>query len=233
MRRLLKPLVFLLCLVPLAGLVFIVLTGRTSANPAEDIQLTTGIWAFRFLLGSLAITPIRRLTGWNAVIRYRRDAGVVRVFLCGRSSDQLPVVRPAGDGRGGGRPRRCRYRQTALYYRGYDGIPVDDPSRVDVHERIDQATGPAVAAAAPARVRQRWSSGAAFRLESESRGGRAGLLRRVSRRIPGTQAGLVVAAADWGDAARRILAVTALGSLSVFGGRPPGQNAAAPARPPR
>ncbi len=80
MRRLLKPLVFLLCLVPLAGLVFIVLTGRTSANPAEDIQLTTGIWAFRFLLAGLAITPIRRLTGWNAVIKYRRMLGLFAFF---------------------------------------------------------------------------------------------------------------------------------------------------------
>ena len=50
MRRLAKPLVFLLALVPLAALIFMVLTGRTSANPAEDILLTTGLWALRFLL---------------------------------------------------------------------------------------------------------------------------------------------------------------------------------------
>jgi sulfoxide reductase heme-binding subunit YedZ len=80
MRRLAKPVVFVLALVPLAGLIFIVLTGRTSANPAEDIQLTTGIWAFRFLLATLAITPIRRLTGWNVLIQYRRMLGLFAFF---------------------------------------------------------------------------------------------------------------------------------------------------------
>src|SRR5688572_795228 len=80
MRRLAKPIVFLLALVPLAGLVFLVLTGRTSANPAEDIILTTGIWALRFLLLTLAITPLRRLTGWNVLIQYRRMLGLFAFF---------------------------------------------------------------------------------------------------------------------------------------------------------
>lgn len=80
MKKLAKPIVFILCLTPLAGLIFIVVTGRTSANPAEDIILTTGIWALRFLLISLAITPLRRLTGWNAVIRYRRMFGLFAFF---------------------------------------------------------------------------------------------------------------------------------------------------------
>ena len=61
-------------------LVFNVLTGRTSANPAEDIILTTGIWAFRLLLATLAVTPIRRLTGWNRVIQYRRMLGLFAFF---------------------------------------------------------------------------------------------------------------------------------------------------------
>src|SRR5215203_2646218 len=80
MRKLAKPSIFVLCLVPLAGLIFIVLTGRTSANPAEDILLTTGIWTLRFLLVTLAITPIRRLTGWNAIIKYRRMFGLFAFF---------------------------------------------------------------------------------------------------------------------------------------------------------
>jgi sulfoxide reductase heme-binding subunit YedZ len=79
-RNLTKPAVFLLSLTPLAGLIFIVLTGRTSANPAEDILLTTGIWALRFLLLTLAITPIRRLTGWNVLIQYRRMLGLFAFF---------------------------------------------------------------------------------------------------------------------------------------------------------
>jgi methionine sulfoxide reductase heme-binding subunit len=80
MRKLAKPLLFVLALVPLAGLIFIVLTGRTSANPAEDILLTTGIWALRFLLATLAITPVRRLTGWNPLIQYRRMLGLFAFF---------------------------------------------------------------------------------------------------------------------------------------------------------
>ena len=80
MHRLIKPLVFILALVPLAALVFFVLTGRTSANPAEDILLTTGIWALRFLLATLTITPLRRLTGWNRLIQYRRMLGLFAFF---------------------------------------------------------------------------------------------------------------------------------------------------------
>ena len=80
MRKFAKPLLFFLALVPLAGLIFIVLTGRTSANPAEDILLTTGIWALRFLLATLAITPLRRLTGWNTLIQYRRMLGLFAFF---------------------------------------------------------------------------------------------------------------------------------------------------------
>ena len=80
MRKLAKPFIFVLALVPLAWLIFIVLTGRTSANPAEDILLTTGIWALRFLLATLTITPLRRLTGWNVLIQYRRMLGLFAFF---------------------------------------------------------------------------------------------------------------------------------------------------------
>ena len=80
LRRLAKPIVFTLALVPLAALIFFVLTGRTSANPAEDILLTTGIWALRFLLVTLAVTPLRRLTGWNVLIQYRRMLGLFAFF---------------------------------------------------------------------------------------------------------------------------------------------------------
>jgi sulfoxide reductase heme-binding subunit YedZ len=80
MRKSAKPLFFLLALVPLAWLILAVLTGRTSANPAEDIILTTGGWALKFLLLSLAVTPLRRLTGWNAIIQYRRMLGLFAFF---------------------------------------------------------------------------------------------------------------------------------------------------------
>jgi sulfoxide reductase heme-binding subunit YedZ len=79
-RKLTKAVLFLASLIPLAYLIFAVLTGRTSANPAEDIILTTGIWALRFLLLSLAVTPVRRVTGWNALIQYRRMLGLFAFF---------------------------------------------------------------------------------------------------------------------------------------------------------
>lgn len=80
MRTVLKPLVFGFALVPLAWLAFTLWTGRTSPNPAEDIILTTGIWALRFLLITLAITPVRRLTGLNVMIQYRRMLGLFAFF---------------------------------------------------------------------------------------------------------------------------------------------------------
>jgi len=75
-----KPFVFLAALAPFVWLCFRALTGRLSVNPIEDITLTTGIWALRFLLVSLAITPIRRLTGWQRVIQYRRMLGLFAFF---------------------------------------------------------------------------------------------------------------------------------------------------------
>lgn len=80
MQPLAKPLAFLLALAPFAWLLFRGFTGRLTANPVEDITLTTGIWALRFLLISLAVTPLRRLTGWNRLIQYRRMLGLFAFF---------------------------------------------------------------------------------------------------------------------------------------------------------
>jgi methionine sulfoxide reductase heme-binding subunit len=75
-----KPLVFVLALSPFLWLSFRALTGRLSVNPIEDITLTTGIWALRWLLVTLAITPVRRLTGWNRLIQFRRMLGLFAFF---------------------------------------------------------------------------------------------------------------------------------------------------------
>ena len=80
MRTLLRSLVFGLAFVPLGWLAFRVWTGRTGPNPAEDIILTAGIWALRFLLITLAVTPVRRLTGLHVVIQYRRMLGLFAFF---------------------------------------------------------------------------------------------------------------------------------------------------------
>lgn len=78
--RLLKPLVFLLALGPLAYLVYGALAGTLGANPIDFITDETGTWTLRFLVLTLLITPLRRVTGWNTVIRYRRMLGLFAFF---------------------------------------------------------------------------------------------------------------------------------------------------------
>ena len=76
----LKPAAFLAGLGPLAWIVWAGLTGNLSANPLSDITNETGIWALRFLALSLAITPARRLFGWQPIIRFRRMTGLYAFF---------------------------------------------------------------------------------------------------------------------------------------------------------
>jgi methionine sulfoxide reductase heme-binding subunit len=78
--RFAKPAVLILCALPFVWLVFRTLTGRLGINPVEDLTLTTGIWALRFLVLTLLVTPIRRLTGWNRIIQYRRMLGLCAFF---------------------------------------------------------------------------------------------------------------------------------------------------------
>ena len=72
--------VFALSLLPFLWLLFRAATDRLTANPIEDITLTTGVWALRFLLLTLAITPLRRISGWNGIIQYRRMIGLFAFF---------------------------------------------------------------------------------------------------------------------------------------------------------
>jgi sulfoxide reductase heme-binding subunit YedZ len=71
---------FLTCTLPAALLLRATATGNLGANPLETIRDTTGIWTLRFLFVTLAITPIRRLTGWHKVIRARRMLGLFAFF---------------------------------------------------------------------------------------------------------------------------------------------------------
>jgi sulfoxide reductase heme-binding subunit YedZ len=80
MRRVAKVLLFVGALVPLMLLVRGMLTGDLGVNPAETIQLQTGRWALRFLLITLAVTPVRRIFHWNVVIQYRRMLGLFAFF---------------------------------------------------------------------------------------------------------------------------------------------------------
>jgi methionine sulfoxide reductase heme-binding subunit len=75
-----KPVVFLGCLVPLMLLGWKAYSGALGANPIEVITHATGDWTIRFLLITLSITPIRKLTGWLWLIRYRRMFGLFAFF---------------------------------------------------------------------------------------------------------------------------------------------------------
>ena len=75
-----KPMLFMACLVPFALLVKGVLDGDLGANPLERVTDVTGQWGLRFLLLTLAVTPLRRLTGWNRLLRFRRMLGLFVFF---------------------------------------------------------------------------------------------------------------------------------------------------------
>jgi methionine sulfoxide reductase heme-binding subunit len=80
MIRRFKPVVFLACLIPLALLAWKAYSQALGANPIEVITHATGDWTLRFLLITLSVTPIRKLTGQLWLIRYRRMFGSFAFF---------------------------------------------------------------------------------------------------------------------------------------------------------
>ena len=79
-RPWLKVGVFGACLSPLVVLAWQALTHNLGANPIDEITDQTGIWTLRLLLITLAVTPVRRLTGWNRLIQLRRMLGLLAFF---------------------------------------------------------------------------------------------------------------------------------------------------------
>ncbi len=75
-RRWVKGLVFAAALAPALRLGVNALQGALGANPIETVTHQTGLWALRFLLLALAVTPLRRLLGWSALAPYRRTFGL-------------------------------------------------------------------------------------------------------------------------------------------------------------
>jgi sulfoxide reductase heme-binding subunit YedZ len=78
--RWLKPLVFLSCLVPLARLAWKGYAGSLGANPIEVITHSTGDWTLIFLLVTLSVTPLRKVTEQLWLIRFRRMFGLFSFF---------------------------------------------------------------------------------------------------------------------------------------------------------
>ena len=76
----LKSLLFVVALIPLAQLAYGYYTDNLTANPIEYITRFTGSWSLLILLTSLGVTPLRRLSGWNELIKLRRMLGLFAFF---------------------------------------------------------------------------------------------------------------------------------------------------------
>ena len=76
----LKRLVFIISLLPLSWLIYALLTDQLGANPIEAVTRDTGVWALRFIMVTLLISPLRKLTGINHFIRFRRMLGLFAFF---------------------------------------------------------------------------------------------------------------------------------------------------------
>lgn len=75
-----KPVAWVLCLAPLFWLGWLAVSGGLGANPIEFINRYLGDWALRILLVSLAVTPLRILTGIKQLVRFRRLLGLFAFF---------------------------------------------------------------------------------------------------------------------------------------------------------
>lgn len=75
-----KPLLFLLGLFPLARWVWLGVTDQLTANPIEFLTRSAGTWTLVCLMVTLAITPLRRLLGMPALLRWRRMCGLYTFF---------------------------------------------------------------------------------------------------------------------------------------------------------
>ena len=78
--RILKPVLFFLCLAPLARLILLGLWGDLGPNPIEFITRSTGTWTLNFLCLTLCMSPLRWFTGWRFPIQLRRMIGLFCFF---------------------------------------------------------------------------------------------------------------------------------------------------------
>ncbi|MCX7109944.1 MAG: sulfoxide reductase heme-binding subunit YedZ [Proteobacteria bacterium] len=78
-----KYALFVACLLPFLKLIFANCTATTGPDPVADITHITGIWALNLLLITLAISPLRKLTHWNWLMRLRRTLALYAFFYAG------------------------------------------------------------------------------------------------------------------------------------------------------
>jgi sulfoxide reductase heme-binding subunit YedZ len=75
-----KPLLFALCLLPFAWLLYGAIMNTLGANPAEALIRSTGDWTLRFVCITLTVTPLRTWTKQPALARFRRMLGLFSFF---------------------------------------------------------------------------------------------------------------------------------------------------------
>jgi methionine sulfoxide reductase heme-binding subunit len=80
LKPLAKPALFMAALLPFAWLLYGAIANTLGANPAEALIRSTGDWTLRFLCLTLAVTPLRQISGWHALARLRRMIGLYAFF---------------------------------------------------------------------------------------------------------------------------------------------------------
>lgn len=80
MRKLIKPLVFAVALVPFFILLVKIFQNDLGPDPAQELSIETGEWTLRFLLITLALTPLREITRQVEFVRQRRMLGLFALF---------------------------------------------------------------------------------------------------------------------------------------------------------
>jgi methionine sulfoxide reductase heme-binding subunit len=80
MERVARIGTFVLCLLPLAWILYTAFAGRLGPDPAEALMLFTGEWALRMLALTLLVSPLRAWTGWSLLLGLRRMLGLYAFF---------------------------------------------------------------------------------------------------------------------------------------------------------
>ena len=141
----------------------------------KTIQLATGIWALRFLLVTLPITPLRRLTGWNVVIQYRRMLGLFAFFYASLHFASYIVLDQYFDFDA----MLADIVKRPFITMGFTAFVLMVPARADLHEGLDPPAGAAMADRSTASSMSRRSARAIhFLWKVKVVIGDAGLLRR-------------------------------------------------------
>ena len=79
-RRVIRPALWALVVLPAPVLIAQLLLDQLGADPIDKLERLTGEWALRFLIASLAVTPLLRLTGWGWLVAQRRFLGLAAFF---------------------------------------------------------------------------------------------------------------------------------------------------------